>query len=62
MERNFSEIFNYSESSLDLWNAICDMYGNQTNTARIFQIHHEIKNLHQDDRPFVQLLGDLKSL
>jgi hypothetical protein len=62
MERNFSKIFNYSESSLDLWNAICDMYGNQTNTARIFQIHHEITNLHQDDRPFIQLLGDLKSL
>jgi len=38
------------------------MYGNQNNVARIFQIHHEIANLHQDDRPFVQLLGNLKSL
>ena len=38
------------------------MYGNQNNAARIFQIHHEITNLHQDDRPFVQLLEILKSL
>jgi hypothetical protein len=33
MERNLAEIFSYSESSLDLWNAIRDMYGNQNNAA-----------------------------
>jgi len=38
------------------------MYGNQNNAAWIFQIHHEIANLHQDNKPFVQLLGNLKSL
>jgi hypothetical protein len=56
MERNLAEIFSYSESTHDLWNAIRDMYGNQNNVARIFQIHREIANLHQDNRPFVQLL------
>ena len=62
MEHNLTEIFSYSESAIDLWNAIHDMYGNQNNIAQIFQIHHEIANLHQDNRAFVQLLGNLKSL
>jgi hypothetical protein len=53
MERNLAEIFSYFESAHDLWNAICDMYGNQNNAAWIFQIHCEIANLHQDNKPFV---------
>jgi hypothetical protein len=36
MKRNLAEIFSYSESAHDLWNAICDMYGSQNNAARIF--------------------------
>jgi hypothetical protein len=36
MECNLAEIFSYSESFLDLWNAIRDMYGNQNNSTRIF--------------------------
>jgi len=60
MERNLAEIFSFSESSLDLWDAICDMYGNQNNAAKIFQIHHEVANLHQEGKPFVQLLGSFK--
>ena len=62
IERSLVEIISYSESSLDIWNAIHDMYGNQNNVARIFQIYREIANLHQDDRPLVQLLRSLKSL
>ena len=53
MKRNLAEIFSYSESAHDLWNAIRDMYGNQNNVAWIFQIHCEIANLHQDNKPFV---------
>jgi len=62
IERNLAGIFSYFESAHDLWNVIRDMYGNQNNATRIFQIHHKITNLHQDNRPFVQLLGNLKSL
>jgi len=61
-KRNLVEIFSYSEFSLDLWNVIRNMYGNQNNSGWIFQIHHEITSLHQDERPFVQLLDSLKSL
>jgi sporulation-control protein spo0M len=62
MERNLAEIFSFSESSLDLWEAIRDMYGNQNNVVRIFQIHCEVASLHQEGKPFVQLLGSLKGL
>jgi hypothetical protein len=51
MEHNIAEIFSFSESLLDLWDAIHDMYGNQNNYIRIFQIHREIANLHQDGKP-----------
>ena len=61
-KRNLVEIFSYSEFLLDLWNVIRNMYGNQNNSGWIFQIHHEITSLHQDERPFVQLLDSLKSL
>ncbi|XP_073031147.1 uncharacterized protein [Primulina eburnea] len=62
MERDLAEIFSYSESSLDLWNDVRDMYGNQNNSARNFQIHREIANIHQDGKPFVSLLESVKSL
>lgn len=62
MEHDLAAIFSYSESSLDLWNAVRDMYGNQNNSARIFQIHREIASLQQNGKPFVNLLGSLKSL
>ncbi|XP_075492446.1 uncharacterized protein LOC142530498 [Primulina tabacum] len=61
MERDLVEIFCYSESYLDLWNVVRDIYGNQNNSARIFQIHREIANLHQDGKPFLSLIGSLKS-
>ena len=61
MLRNLAEIFSFSESSLDMWDAICDMYGNQNNSARIFQIHHEVANLHQEGKPFVSYWEALKA-
>jgi hypothetical protein len=52
IERNLAKIFSFSESSLDLWDAIRDIYGNQNNSVRIFQIHREVANLHQEGKPF----------
>uniref|UniRef100_A0A6N2KKL2 Integrase catalytic domain-containing protein n=1 Tax=Salix viminalis TaxID=40686 RepID=A0A6N2KKL2_SALVM len=62
MERNIAEIFSYYQSSLELWEAVKDMYGNQNNSARIFQIQQDIAKLHQNGQPFVNLLSRLKSL
>jgi hypothetical protein len=52
IERNLAKIFSFSESSLDLWDAIRDIYGNQNNSVRIFQIHREVANLQQEGKPF----------
>jgi hypothetical protein len=36
MDHNLAKVFSYSESSLDFWNVVHDMYGNQNNFACIF--------------------------
>jgi len=38
------------------------MYGDQNNTARIFQINRNLANLQQDGKTYVQLLGTLKGM
>ncbi|KAM1309323.1 hypothetical protein PS2_006060 [Malus domestica] len=47
MERKVAEIFSYSESSLTLWTTVKEMYGNQNNAARIFQLKKDISNIQQ---------------
>ncbi|KAB2611860.1 hypothetical protein D8674_019892 [Pyrus ussuriensis x Pyrus communis] len=45
MERKIAEIFSYSESSLTLWTTVKEMYGNQNNSARIFQLKKDISSV-----------------
>ncbi|KAM0978923.1 hypothetical protein ACFX2C_014845 [Malus domestica] len=42
MERKLAEIFSYSESSFHLWKNVCEMFGNQNNVARNFQLKKEL--------------------
>ncbi|KAM1022842.1 hypothetical protein COP2_044953 [Malus domestica] len=62
MERKIAEIFSYSESSFQLWKSVQEMYGNQNNAARVFQLKKDIASIQQDGKPFVQLLGSLKGM
>ncbi|XP_038712677.1 uncharacterized protein LOC120006633 isoform X2 [Tripterygium wilfordii] len=62
MELHLAEIFSFSESSADLWKAVKEMYGNQNNAARVFQLQKDIASLQQEGKPFVQFLGSLKSM
>jgi len=62
MENHITKIFNYSESSFELWEAVKEMYGNHNNVACIFQINRNLANLQQDGKTYVQLLGTLKSM
>ncbi|KAM2944179.1 hypothetical protein COP2_027257 [Malus domestica] len=62
MERKVAEIFSYSESSLTLWTTVKEMYGNQNNAARIFQLKKDISNIQQEGKSFVQHLGSLRSM
>ena len=62
MERKIAEIFSYFESSFQLWKSVKEMYGNQNNAARVFQLKKDITSMQQDGKPFVQLLGSLKKM
>ena len=62
MEKHIAEIFSYSESSHDLWKSVKDMYENQNNYARVFQLKMDIASLQQDGKTFVQHLGSLKTM
>ncbi|PRQ36655.1 putative transcription factor interactor and regulator CCHC(Zn) family [Rosa chinensis] len=62
MESRIAEIFSFSESSMHLWNHVKEMYGNQNNAARVFQLKRDIADLQQEGKPFVQHLGSLTSM
>ena len=61
MESQLADIFQYSTSAADLWEALKDMYGNQNNAARVYQLKQEISDLQQGESSFIQYLGSLKS-
>ncbi|KAI5349736.1 hypothetical protein L3X38_002625 [Prunus dulcis] len=52
----------FSESSLSLWKAVKDMYGNQNNAARVFQLKRNLASLQQGDKSFVHHLGCMKNM
>ena len=62
MEPHITEIFSYSESIADLWDAVKEMYGNQNNFARVFQLKKDISCFHQEGKSFVQYLGNMKNM
>ncbi|CAL8988728.1 unnamed protein product, partial [Prunus brigantina] len=62
MERKVAEIFSFYGSSFHLWEAVKEMYGNQNNSARVFQLKKDIASLQQEGKPFIQLLGSMKSM
>ncbi|XP_068332795.1 uncharacterized protein [Pyrus communis] len=62
MEKHVAKIFSYYNSSCELWKALQDMYGNQNNYARVFQLKKDIANAQQEGKAFVQHLGCLKAM
>ncbi|CAB4303479.1 unnamed protein product [Prunus armeniaca] len=62
MEQKVAEIFSFYKSSFHLWEAIKEMYGNQNNSTCVFQLKKDIASLQQEGKPFIQLLGSMKSM
>lgn len=50
MERKIAEIFSYVESSMHLWKSLKEMYGNENNDARVFQLKKDIIGLQQEGK------------
>ncbi|XP_068331447.1 uncharacterized protein [Pyrus communis] len=62
IEKHVAEIFSYYNSSCELWKALQDMYGNQNNYARVFQLKKDIVCAQQEGKTFVQHLVRLKAM
>ena len=62
MERKIAKIFSYVESFKHLWKNLKEMYGNQNNSACVFQLKREISGLQQEIQSFVQHLGKLTTM
>ncbi|CAL8996741.1 unnamed protein product, partial [Prunus brigantina] len=62
MEPQVAEIFSFFDSAQHLWTAVKEMYGNQNNAARIFQLKKDIAGVYQDGKPFIEHLGKLKGM
>ncbi|XP_021826816.1 uncharacterized protein LOC110767548 isoform X2 [Prunus avium] len=62
MEPQVAEIFSYSDSSKHLWESLKEMYGQQNNAARIFELKKEIAGAYQEGKSFIEHLGKLKGM
>lgn len=62
MEPRIADIFTFSESARELWDSIAELYGNQNNAARIFELKQEIAAADQGDKTFIEHLGSLKRM
>ncbi|KAM2649986.1 hypothetical protein EV1_014035 [Malus domestica] len=62
MEPKLLELFSYSRSSHLLWESVKEMYGNQNNAARVFELKKSLAGLKQGDQSFIQHLGSMKSM
>lgn len=59
IEPSISELFIYSETALDLWNSLKEMYGIKHKYLRIFQLKQELAQIKQGGRSVTELVGQL---
>ena len=57
MEPEIADIFNFSLSAADLWKSVEEMYGNQNNAARVFQIKGTSPTFNKKKTPLFSILG-----
>lgn len=60
MEAHIAEIFTFSDSTEALWNSIEELYGNQYNAARIFELKWKIAAIEQGGKMFIEHLSHFK--
>jgi gag-polypeptide of LTR copia-type len=61
MEPSIARLFVDSKSALDLWQSIQDMFGQQNNFDRIFQLKRELYQTKQGSQTITQLYCSIKS-
>jgi gag-polypeptide of LTR copia-type len=61
MEPSIYEIFDYSNTAKEVWDALHEMYDNVNNSSRIFEIQQEMGSLKQgSDQPFIEHFSKIK--
>ena len=60
MEPSISELFLLADTAFELWQAVKDMYGQENNYSRIYQLKQEIQQEKQGNRKHVEYLGALQ--
>lgn len=56
------DAYSYCESTRELWSTLSKIYGNLSNTSRVFEIKKAIIDLSQEEEEFTTHLGKLSTL
>ncbi|KAG7572467.1 Ribonuclease H-like superfamily [Arabidopsis suecica] len=62
LEASILEGYSYCETPKDLWETLQNVFGNQSNLSRVFEIKKAINELTQGDMEFTQRFGKFRSL
>ncbi|KAG7536936.1 Integrase catalytic core [Arabidopsis suecica] len=62
LEASILEGYSYCETPKDLWETLQNVFGNQSNLSRVFEIKKAINELTQGDMEFTQHFGKFRSL
>ncbi|KAG7543347.1 Reverse transcriptase RNA-dependent DNA polymerase [Arabidopsis thaliana x Arabidopsis arenosa] len=62
LEASILEGYSYCETPKDLWETLQNVFGNQSNLSRVFEIKKAINELPQGDMEFTQHFGKFRSL
>ncbi|KAG7533199.1 Ribonuclease H-like superfamily [Arabidopsis thaliana x Arabidopsis arenosa] len=62
LEESILEGYSYCETPKDLWETLQNVFGNQSNLSRVYEIKKAINELTQGDMEFTQHFGKFRSL
>ncbi|KAF8412062.1 hypothetical protein HHK36_000015 [Tetracentron sinense] len=62
MEKNIARTFRFHTTAEGIWNMAKELYGEQNNIARTYQIKQELMSLKKGNKPFNEFVGELSSL
>ena len=60
MQPEISNLFFLSDSSLNLWNSVREMFGQQNNYSHVFKLKQEITQIRQGEKSVTEILGAIK--
>ncbi|KAF8379783.1 hypothetical protein HHK36_029232 [Tetracentron sinense] len=62
MKKNIARTFRFHTTAEGIWNMAKELYGEQNNIARTYQIKQELMSLKKGNKPFNEFVGELSSL